>query len=298
MSSGMFTAIKRTPYQSFATFFTLFLTLFLSLSVFLVLTFLYGMLGYVESRPQVTVYFQTQTTDTDIQKIKEELISSGKVESAKFISKNEAYSIYKQLNKDNPLLLEMVTPDILPASLEIYAKKPTYLPEIADFLNKQTGIDEVNFQKNIIEKLLTLTSAVRKVSVFFFLYFMITTVIILASITHFKIALKKDEIELLQLLGASKFYIKKPFLKEALFFGSVSSFVVVMICMGGLFLFRSLIQSYLSGIPSLAIDLGFYRLILWPLSWEFFGVCLLFTTLFGIIISTTSTLLATQKYIK
>lgn len=294
----MITAIKRTPYQSFATFFTLFLTLFLSLSVFLVLTFLYGMLGYVESRPQVTVYFQTQTSDSDIQKIKDELISSGKVESVKFISKNEAYSIYKKMNKDNPLLLEMVTPDILPASLEIYAKKPTFLPEIADYLNKQSGIDEVNFQKSIIEKLLSLTSAVRKISIFFFAYFIITTVIILASITHFKIALKKDEIELLQLLGASKFYIKKPFLKEAMFFGSISSFAVVGISLGSLFLLRSVIQSYLSGISDLGIDFGFYRLVIWPLSLEFVGVCLIFTTLFGIVISTASTLLATQKYIK
>lgn len=296
--NDMMTAIKRTPYQSFATFFTLFLTLFLSLSVFLVLTFLYGMLGYVESRPQVTVYFQTQTSDSDIQKIKDDLVSSGKVESVKFISKNEAYSIYKQLNKDNPLLLEMVTPDILPASLEIYAKKPVFLPEIADFLNKQSGIDEVNFQKNIIEKLLSLTSAVRKVSIFFFIYFLITTVIILASITHFKIALKKDEIELLQLLGASKFYIKKPFLKEALFFGLVSSLIVVIIWMGGLFALRPLIQSFLSGVPDVGIDFGFYRLIIWPLSWAFVAVAFAFTALFGLVISTASTLLATQKYIK
>lgn len=296
--SEMVTAIKRTPYQSFATFFTLFLTLFLSLSVFLVLTFLYGMLGYVESRPQVTVYFQTQTSDTDIQKVKGELMSSGKVESVKYVSKNEAYNIYKQLNKDNPLLLEMVTPDILPASLEIFAKKPTYLPEIADFLNKQAGIDEVNFQKDIIEKLLSLTSAVRKISVVFFAYFIISTIVILASITHFKIALKKDEIELLQLLGASKFYIKRPFLNESLFFGLVSSLVAVTIWMGGLFIMQPAIRSYLSGVPQLAIDLGFYQLPIWPLSWIFVAVTLGFTTLFGIVISTVSTLLATQKYIK
>jgi hypothetical protein len=68
--------------------------------------------------------------------------------------------------------------------------------------------------------------------------------------------------------------------------------------MGGLFIIRPLIQSYLSGIPSLGLDLGFYRLILWPLSWEFVAICFVFTTLFGMIISTASTLLATQKYIK
>lgn len=290
--------IRRTPFQSFATFFTLFLTLFLSLAIFFILTFLNSMLGYVESRPQVTVYFQTQTSESDIQKVRTELVDSGKVTAAKYVSKNDAFVIYKKLNKDNPLLLEMVTPDILPASLEIFAKKPTYLPEIADFLKKQPGIDEVNFQKDIIDKLLSLTSIVRKTSLFFFGYFIITTVIILISITHFKIALKKDEIELLQLLGASKFYIKKPFLKEALFFGLMSSVVVFGIFMGAFFLLQPFLQSYLSGITNLGIDLGFYFLTVWPISLEFAAAAFLFTSFFGITISTVSTLLATDKYIK
>lgn len=292
------TAIRRTPYQSFATFFTLFLTLFLSLAVFFILTFLYAMLGYVESRPQVTVYFQTQTSESDIQKVKQQLLDSDKVISAKYVSKNEAFAIYKNLNKDNPLLLEMVTPDILPASLEIFAKKPTYLPEIADFLNKQPGIDEVNFQKNIIDKLLSLTSIVRKASILFFGYFIVTTVIILISITHFKIALKKDEIELLRLLGASKFYVKRPFLKEAWFFGLVSSTIVFGVFMGLFFLLQPYLQSYLSGITNLGVDLGFYFLKIWPLNLEFAAASFLFTAFFGMAISTVSTLLATQKYIK
>ena len=69
------------------------------------------------------------------------------------MSKDEALQIYKDLNKNNPLLLEMVTAEILPASLEVYATKPEYLSEIAEFLKKQQGIDEVVFQKNIVDKL-------------------------------------------------------------------------------------------------------------------------------------------------
>lgn len=291
-------AVRRTPYQSFATFFSLFFTLFLSLAVFFTLTFLYGMLGYIESRPQVTVYFQTQTTETDILKIKDELLSGGKVLSAKYVSKNDAYALYKNINKDNPLLLEMVTPDILPPSLEIYAKKPTLLPEIADFLKQQPGIDEVNFQKNIIDRLLFLTSIVRKVSIVFFSYFIITTIIILVAINHFKIALKKDEIELMRLLGASKFYIKKPFLKEALFFGITTSALVFLIFALIFFVLQTYLQSYLSGVGNLSVDLGFYTLNIWPITPLFAGIAFLFTALIGIAISTISTLLATQKYIK
>ncbi|PJA18726.1 MAG: hypothetical protein COX62_08290 [Deltaproteobacteria bacterium CG_4_10_14_0_2_um_filter_43_8] len=294
----IFTSLRRTPYQAFATFFALFLTLFLSLTIFLSLSFLYGMLGFVESRPQVTVYFQNQVTESDIQKIKEQLISSNKVNSVKYVSKQEAFTVYKELNKDNPLLLEMVSPDILPASLEIFAKKPEYLPELADYLQKQTGIDEVNFQKNIVEKLLSLTSVVRKVSIGFFAYFIVTTVIILIAITHFKIALKKDEIELLRLLGASKWYVKKPFVNEAMFLGLCSSIAVYVVFLIIFFLTLPSVESYLAGVKLLSIDFGFYILPIWPFNMIFGIIAFLFVSLFGIIISTIATLLATKKYIR
>ncbi len=291
-------SIRRTPYQSLASFLVLFFSLFFSLTILFSLTFLYGLLGYVESRPQVTVYFRAQTEDAVIFKVREELISSGKVSSVKYISKKEAFKIYKELNKDNPLLLEMVSADILPPSLEIYAKKPVFLPEIAEFLKKQPGVDEVNFQKVIIDRLLTLTNIIRKISLVFFGFLIITTIIILITITHFKVALKKEEIELLRLLGASKFYIRKPFLQESVFFGSLSAFLSFLVFVIILFYFNPFLNSYLRGINNLMINLDFHQIIVWPINILFLSILFLLIFLFGIIIATTTTFLATQKYIK
>ncbi|PIY71608.1 hypothetical protein COY87_05260 [Candidatus Roizmanbacteria bacterium CG_4_10_14_0_8_um_filter_33_9] len=296
--NSIFTTIRRAPYQSLATFLSLVLTLFLSLSIFFLLSFLYGLLGYVESRPQVTVYFQTQTSESDILKIKDNLISSGKILSAKYISKDDAFKIYKDLNKDNPLLLEMITPDILPASLEIFATKPSFLPQIADFLNKQPGVDEVNFQKLIIDKLLALTSILRKVSLGFFTYLLISTIFILITITHFKIALKKDEIELLQLLGASRGYVRKPYLKEALLFGFASATIVYAVFISLFFLTRQFTESYLTGINNLQIEIASLKITVWPLGLEFALILYAITLLFGIIISLFSTSIALRKYIQ
>src|SRR3989338_2001577 len=145
-------------------------------------------------------------------------MNSNQIQSIKYVSKDEAYKIYKELNKDNPLLLEMVSSDILPASLEIFAKNPTDLPKIATYLKKQPGIDEVNFQKDIVDKLLSLTDVLRKTAIIFFIFLICLSILVLLTTTLFKIALKKDEIELLRLLGASNLYIKIPFLLEAILF--------------------------------------------------------------------------------
>ncbi len=290
-------SLRRTPYQSLAVFSSLFLTLFLSLLLIFCLNFLYGLLGYVESRPQVTIYFQNETTESNIMGVKNDLEKTGMVESVKYISKNDAYALYKQLNKDNPLLLEMVTPDILPASLEIFAKKPEYLPQIADKLNRVTGKDEVNFQKNVVDKLLSLTSIVRAMSLTFFIFLMVTTIIILMTITHFKVALKKEEIELLRLMGASAKYVRRPFMHQAIFLGFISATVVYGIFAGILFVLYPSMQGYLRGILSLFIEFGPYKLVVWPISPLYAGTLYIVLTLFGMGIAGVATYFATHKYL-
>jgi len=291
-------SIKRTPYQSLAIFLILFFTLFLSTIIFISLTFFYSFLNYVETRPQVTVYFQNKTSPDQIFKLRDDLNSSGKILSIKYISKDDAFKIYKDLNKDNPLLLEMVTADILPASLEIYAKKPIFLPEIAEYLKKQAGVDEVIFQKDIVNQLVAITNVLRITAVLFFGFLMFMTIVILIVITSFKVALKKEEIHLLRLLGATKNYIRSPFIKEAAFFGITSSFISFAIIALVIVYFNPFLASYLRGIPNLTLNLHFTQLIVWPINLYFMLVTLAISIGFGIIISTSASYLAIEKYLK
>ncbi len=291
-------SIKRTPYQSLAAFMVLFFTLFLSTILFVSLSFLYGLLGYLETRPQVTAYFEAKTPTNVIFKIRDELNNSGKVLSMKYISQEEAFNIYKELNKDNPLLLEMVSPDILPPSLEIYAQKPSYLPEIADYLKKQPAVDEVNFQKDIVDRLLTLTTVLRKITIVFFIFLIAMSIIVLTTTTLFKIALKKEEIELLKLLGASKFYIQKPFFLEGIYFGLTASLISFLLLSAILLYFHPFLSSYLQGTSELVWNLGFFKLAVWPINIVFLSITLCLSSFFGIGIAVVANLLATEKYLK
>lgn len=294
---GFFQSIRRTPYQSLAIFLVLFLTLFLSTAIVIALSFFYSFLGYVETRPQVTVYFQNKTLTNQIFKLRDELTSSGKVLSIKYVSKDDAFKIYRDLNKENPLLLEMVSADILPASLEIYAKKPIYLPEIAEYLKKQAGVDEVIFQKDIVNQLITITNVLRITAFIFFGFLILMAVVVLIAIISFKIALKKEEIQLLQLLGATNSYIRAPFLKEAVIFGLVSSIFSFAILTLVLVYLNPFLGSYLRGIPPLSLNLNFYQLIVWPLNVYFLLTTLSLSICFGIFISTIASYFAIEKYL-
>jgi len=294
----IWTSIRRTPYQSLSAFLILFFTLFLTLILFVSLTFLYGTLNYLETKPQVTVYFQNKTVENNIFKVRDDLMSSGKVLNIKYISKNEAFNIYKQLNKDNPLLLEMVSADILPPSLEIYAKKPIFLPEIAEYLKKQGDIDEVQYEKDIIDKLLVLTNTIRKSALIFFSYLIIMSIIVLTTMILFKIALKESEITLLKLIGATNFYIRKPYVLESLFLGISASLLSFGIFSFIVFYFNPFLQSYLRGVTSLSVDVFNYPLAIWPLNYVFFTIVFVSISLFGAIIASVASYIATNKYLE
>lgn len=292
------TSIRRAPYQSLTAFLVLFFTLFLSLTLFVMFSFTSGILSYLETKPQVTVYFQTKTPENNIFKVRDELAQSGKTLSIKYISQKEAFKIYQDLNKDNPLLLEMVSADILPPSLEIYAKKPIYLPEIAEYLKKQGDVDEVQYQKDIVDQLLSLTNILRKGGLIFFFYLILMSIIVLTTTTLFKIALKKEEIELLRLLGATNSYIRKPHVNEGLFMGIAASSLSFLILMSLILYFHPFLKNYLIGVPNLYVDIFVTKLAVWPPNLIFFASIYGLSLIFGCTIAVVSSFLATRKYLK
>lgn len=291
-------SIKRTPFQSLASFLVLSFVLFLVSLLFITLSFFHGLLAYVETRPQITVYFQTNAKESDIFKARDDLVNSGKVSSVKYISQKDAFKIYQEMNKDNPLLLEMVSADVLPPSLEVYVKKPEYLAQVAEFFKKNPAVDEVQYQKNVVDRLIRLTSVLRKISMIVVVYLVLMSIFVLVTIFYFKILQKKEEIEILQLLGADRNYILRPFLKEAFFFGFFSSIIIFLFLLIIFFYCYPFINNYLRGITQLNLVLFSYEISLWPINYLFLIITFALTTLFGILITTFSAFIAVNRYLK
>ena len=292
------TSLRRTPYQTFAAFSVLFFTLLLSGLLLISLTFLQGLLSYVETRPRIIVYFQIKASEADITSLRDKLLETEKTANIKFISKKDAYNIYKQFTKNDPILLEMTSPDILPASLEIDAKKPENLQEIANFVKKQPGVDEVQYQQDIVKNLLSLTSTVRRGTAIFFSYLLFMSIIVLTTTTSFKIALKKDEILLLRLLGASNWYIQRPFVMETIFMGVVAATLANIFLILTIFSASTFLGSYFSGIPSLDIHLGLIKIQVWPFNPIYVLLVFAITIFFSLMITLAGSLSATNRYLK
>jgi cell division transport system permease protein len=245
--------IRRSPFQAAAGVSIMTMTLFLASIFFIIAAGSQAVLHYFETRPQVNAFFKQDYTPAaeDISKLESKYQGTGKIDSFKYVSKEDALQIYKDLNQNDPLLLEAVTASMLPASLEITAKDPKDLSGLADSLRQETGMDDVRFAQDIVSKIEKWTSSVRVIGISLISANILITFSIILLIIGIKVANRRDEISTLQLLGATNWYISAPFIWEGILYGVVGavlawgiSYLILLYSMGFL-------VSFLAGIPIL-----------------------------------------------
>jgi cell division transport system permease protein len=245
--------IRRSPYQALAAILIMTLT-FLVISFFtFILVGSSKVINYFESKPQVTAFFKNEAKQTDINQLKNQLQSTGKIASIKFVSKDEALKIYKEQNKNDPLLLDLVTADVLPSSFEISTVKIEDMGAVSNTLNKSTLVSDVIYQKDVVSTLTSWTSAIRKIGLGVIILLSLVSIFIMATIIGIKISQKKADIEIMKLIGATNWYIRWPFLTEGILYGIIGAIVGWAIATGGLLYATPFLESFLKGIPVLPV---------------------------------------------
>lgn len=278
--------IRRSPYQAMSIVLIMTLT-FTTGAIFAFLIFgSQAILSWFETRPQVTGFFKEGTKIEQIQSLQDKLKGTGKTAQIKYISKDEALSIYREQNKNDPLLLEMVTANILPASLEVSTTSLADLEPIAGELKNDSQIEEVIFQKDVVSSLSSWTSALRKIGLGLIIVLTIISLSVILVNIGMKIALKKEEIEILKLIGASSGYIRTPFILEGIFYGMLGAIIASLINYLALLYSTPFLVSFLSGIP------------LFPINPVFLVTLFSSLILGGIVIGALGSYLATKRYLR
>ena len=278
--------VRRSPYQSIAAILIVMQTFFVvSMFIFLIVGSS-RIIAFLESQPQVTAFFENETKQEEMQVLKEAVKQTGKVSATKFVSKEEALKIYEEQNKDEPILLEFVTADILPASLEVSTYKIQDLSEIYTLLKNAPIVAEVIYQKDLVSKLTLWTNALRTVGITLIAVLGISSVLILVIVIGIKISQKKTEIEIMRLLGATSWYVRWPFIFEGMLYGVVGAVVAWCIASGILWYATPFLNNFLGGVSVLPFS---PIILLEILSVEI---------LLGILLGVFSSFLAVLRYLK
>lgn len=67
----------------------------------------------------INIFIKDSTPESDIQNLVQQIRSTKGVSKVTFVSQDEALEKYRELNKNNPEVLNIITKDILPASIEV-----------------------------------------------------------------------------------------------------------------------------------------------------------------------------------
>lgn len=246
--------IRRTPFQAITASMVMFLT-FLVLFIFLLVAAgSQEILRFYESKPQVIAFFKDGATSKDITTIQNALNQDPKVQSTKFVSKEEALQIYQERNKNDPTLLELVTANILPASLEVSTKTPEDLAYVANVLKKEPVVDQVQVPEDVVTSLTAATRVVRWVGITVVSFLIGFSLLVILMIIGFKIRLKRDEIEIMRLVGASPSFIRAPFLYEGIFYGLAGASASWLLSYTLLWYFTPFLQDYLGEVKLFPIN--------------------------------------------
>jgi len=275
--------IRRSPYQSIAAVIMTTVTFFIISVSSLAALGGHQLLQFFQSRPQVTAFFKDGTTPAQVEALKTQITQGKAIESATYISQSDALTLYREQNQDNPLLLEMVTADILPASLEVSAKNVTDLASIAETMQQSSYVEEVVFQKDVIDTLAKWVNGLRwggAILSGLLVFASVTTIIIILGL---KFSNKKNELKTLALLGASSWYIRSPFLVEGILYSLLGAFLGWGISYLVLLYTTPNLIDFLTGIPLLPVPLWVMAIILG-------GELLL-----GAILGAVSSLIATRR---
>ncbi len=283
--------IRRNPYQALAAIGIMSVT-FLAITIFAFIVFGSSVvIKHFESTPQVTAFFKDEAEQSEIDALKQSLQQTGTVAKMRFVSKQEALQIYKEQNKEDPLLLELVTSDILPSSLEVSTSNIEDLNKIAQIMRSSPAVLEgqegVIYQKDIIERLSLWTNAIRAIGITIIVVLTIVSIIIMMTIIGFKVSQKRDEIEIMKLLSATNWYIRWPFIFEGVFYGVLGTIIGWSIASAGLlYITPYLKEEVLGTIPLLPVSPLFLL--------GLFAAELLIAFLLGIMAS----FLAVRRYLK
>lgn len=219
------TNMRRAPYQSLAAVLILSITLFVCYTFSLIMVGAELILGYFETRPQVIAYFAVNTTSDKIATAQKAMESKSYVESVRLVSQEDALEIFQETNKEDPILVELVTADILPPSIEVSATNPDSLTQIKSDLEQLDGVNDVQFQENVVDRLRTITKALRVIGVVAATILGTTSFLTIMVLTSLKIRLQRSAVNIMRMIGATKWYIKAPFLFEGALYGVLGSLI-------------------------------------------------------------------------
>jgi cell division transport system permease protein len=234
--SRAITNIRQNVFVNIVTIGTITLALLIVALFLLVFVNLESAAENWSERVQVTVYFDRDLSSQDQSAFREKIAALSGVSRVGYVSRDEAMKRFKSRLRGQETLLEGVRAEVLPTSFEIALKRShrdtASVENFVTTLKKIPGISEVQYGEEWVRRFNSFLNFMRLLGALLGGFLVIAVIFIVSNTIKLTIYSRRDELEVMALVGATRFFIKAPFLLEGLIQGLAGSMISVALLFG------------------------------------------------------------------
>lgn len=289
----------RSGYVSLASILVMVITLSVIGSVIFISAVLNITMDELRNKVDINVYFVTAAQESEILALKTKIEALPEVKTVGYTSSDQALANFRLQHENDQITLQALDElggNPLGASLNIKAKEPSQYEGIANFLNEENIlssdgtkiIDKINYFENraAIDKLSRIIDSAQRLGLIISLSLVVFSIVITFNTIRLAIYISREEISVMQLVGASKNYVRGPFVVTGVIVGLISGVFTMLVFLP---------ISYWLGNTTQNFFIGF-NIFDYYLS-NFFEITFIVVGS-GIAIGALSSLLAVRKYLK
>ncbi|MDQ6709063.1 MAG: permease-like cell division protein FtsX [Candidatus Dormibacteraeota bacterium] len=212
----------------------------------------------------ISVYLADNTSLASAMEFRLRLQNDPRVSAVAYVTKDEAMARFRQLPALDPSVIDTLGTNPLPASLDVTVKDIRDLGAIDKEVRASPLVDKspaTNYEPSVIDKIILLARVAGIAGIALIIGLTGLSVFIIMLTIRTAIYLRRKEIEVMKLVGATDWFVRWPFIVEGLFVGVVGAVVAVLIVGLGYRPAVSNLQSVLIFVP-LAFDPVYLRLVL------------------------------------
>lgn len=176
---------------------------------------------------RLIIYLEDEPSKAMQEEYTNKIIKFDKVEKINFVSRKQAYERFAQQLGDDRDVLKDMPEDFLPPSIEVYPVRTldtlTKIKRFSDYLVSLPGVLKVQYGREWVERFYTFIKLLRIVVILSGSLLILTTTFMVANTIRLTLIGRREELELLRLVGASSHYIQTPFFLEGALQGMIGS---------------------------------------------------------------------------
>jgi cell division transport system permease protein len=202
------------------------------LGAFLLITSNLERLGDEWSRTaELSVYLKGDAGAADRARVEQLLAPGEVVASFEFVSEEEALKRFKQTFADLAGTAETVGESPLPASYEVRLQPTAQggVDPLAAALRQTAGVSDVRYDREWLDRLLSAVSVVRSAGLVLGVVLTLAAALTVANVVRLALHARRDEIEIMHLVGAPSTFVRGPFVMEGVLQGGAGALVALAV---------------------------------------------------------------------